>query len=189
MPKVELLPVTYDPDRLHMWADENFRRVVDAVDILDTEVDELQLDLAQQSSRNALKAVRITSNQSLVAGAFTAVIMNSEIYDEAGAYNPVTGAYTVPEDGLYIISCHFRLISAAAVQLAVASIFVDGIEVERGADMDVPNTHSIQAYWEYKLTVGKIVTVRVFVNGATPSIEMIAGGVFNWLNIRREGPL
>jgi hypothetical protein len=32
MPRVELLPVTFDPDRLLMWADENFRRISDAVD-------------------------------------------------------------------------------------------------------------------------------------------------------------
>lgn len=38
MPKAELLPVTYDPDRLHMWADENFRRIVDAHNQLDTNV-------------------------------------------------------------------------------------------------------------------------------------------------------
>lgn len=34
MPKVELLPVTYDPDRLLMWADENFRRITDAIGAL-----------------------------------------------------------------------------------------------------------------------------------------------------------
>lgn len=33
---VELLPVTYDPDRLQMWADENFRRIVDAIGALKT---------------------------------------------------------------------------------------------------------------------------------------------------------
>jgi len=32
MPRVELLPVTYDPNRLLMWADENFRRISDAID-------------------------------------------------------------------------------------------------------------------------------------------------------------
>lgn len=32
MPRVELLPVTFDPDRLLMWADENFRRITDAID-------------------------------------------------------------------------------------------------------------------------------------------------------------
>jgi hypothetical protein len=34
MPKVELLPVTYDPERLLMWADENFRRISDTVNNL-----------------------------------------------------------------------------------------------------------------------------------------------------------
>lgn len=28
---VELLPLTYDPEAFHMWADENFRRTVDAI--------------------------------------------------------------------------------------------------------------------------------------------------------------
>jgi hypothetical protein len=31
MPKVELLPVTYDSEALLMWADENFRRTADAI--------------------------------------------------------------------------------------------------------------------------------------------------------------
>src|ERR1700750_2739911 len=34
MGKVELLPVTYDPERLLMWADENFRRITDMVNTI-----------------------------------------------------------------------------------------------------------------------------------------------------------
>lgn len=34
MPKVELMPVTYNPDRLLMWADENFRRIADSINTL-----------------------------------------------------------------------------------------------------------------------------------------------------------
>ena len=38
MPRVELLPVTFDKERLLMWADENFRRITDAVDKLSSPV-------------------------------------------------------------------------------------------------------------------------------------------------------
>lgn len=38
MPRVELLPVTFDKDRLLMWADENYRRIADAIDKLSSPV-------------------------------------------------------------------------------------------------------------------------------------------------------
>ena len=61
----------------------------------------------------------------MVAGSIASIPFDTEVYDYDDNYDPVTGFYTVPLDGLYLL--HARVYGSD--YLATHSITVDGLDI------------------------------------------------------------
>lgn len=139
--------------------------------------------------RYALRAVRATSNQALTVGGYATVVFNSEAYDEGSVYNPATGEYTVPLDGLYRIDSSVRLGVSVPPFFASLSLFRNGVNfaVLQAATLQ-DNFDNLGGGTEGKFGAGDVLTVRVFIGAGevSPIIDfVVSSGEFNWLTIRR----
>ena len=64
-------------------------------------------------------------------GGSTDVLYSNEVYDASSSYNPTTGIYTIPEEGVYSFSYSTFAYNNSKVYRGYASIYLNGSEIAR----------------------------------------------------------
>lgn len=140
-------------------------------------------------------ASRNTNGQSIPTSTYTTVTGWTNLIDSAGAFNTVSGVYTVPVAGVYIISCNFMFNTASfsASQQIAASIVINGfqnmnslvtIAAANASNNFSPGTTCTTNF----LKAGDTISFTVFQSSGAGLTLYSASPVFNWCNITRIGP-
>ena len=123
------------------------------------------------------------------AGAFPVRIYSTEEYDDGGNnYNPLTGVFTVPEDGVYNISANESFVATAGYLSGHVriDIMVNGVSAcFRVVKPDVALFWSFNIVRDLKLVAGNTVSIRIF-NAANVAItpESALGTSFSVHKVR-----
>ena len=90
--------------------------------------DNLTANGTQLDGQPTLRAIRQTSDQTLISAA-TTIIFNGTVTDSDSAYNNATGIYTVPtgKGGTYLISTSIATAQVTAAGLQVVTITAGGL--------------------------------------------------------------
>lgn len=139
----------------------------------------------------------LTSTQTPVtASTFTTIVFNNEIIDTAGAYNPATGVWTVPDTGKYSISAFAHCAGFADGANVAVSVFIGSTEAMRlGEQLPSNPTANVNAGCQVgsslvmRLTGGQQVTIRGLIGAAAASATLrftgTAGGELTYLRAMR----
>lgn len=164
------------------------------------------LDLWLQ--RYAIRATRITSNQTFNAGSFSTMVFNSVAFVNNGyddtvgantgsAYNTVTGVYTVPRSGLYAVAARTRFTAAVGgqtIDFALLQLNKNGTGIARGDEfISVAATTTARTlYTEVQCTQNDTLAIQGFANtsgGGQVLLDFIDNtSTFNWFTVHRMGP-
>ena len=113
----------------------------------------------------AVKADRVTSDQTITSGAWTKVQLNSKSFDLGGCFDSTTNYRWTPNvPGYYQMSCAVDIGAASALTNAISSIYKNGVADLYGTFMITPSTTEL-------LTTG---CGLVYMNGATDYLELWA---------------
>lgn len=130
---------------------------------------------------NARMRATHTSGQSIPSGAATTLVYNVEKYDNNSNYDPSTGIYTVPADGVYSVNAACILTGSSGSGLSLF-IYRNAVAVSRKVTSDDSGSKSIESTIE--AVAGDEITIRLLqTSGASRTITTTE--VYNHFDIFR----
>lgn len=117
------------------------------------------------------------SNQNLPHNTQTTIVSYTESFDDGNAFNPNTGIFTAPSDGVYHFDSEFCFnVNPTFEMMVTCSFFINNIQSESTAVLINSNFSTTLSY-AVKLTTGNTVTLRVYQNNGT-AISLVAVNTF-----------
>lgn len=119
----------------------------------------------------------LSGAQSPADNTVTTVLFDSEVYDEGSDYNPATGIFTAPFDGLYRFDASAQFAGLADADEFLLRFFVNstnytGARFMNGGASGVGASSTL----EIRLVAGDTVAVRVFQDNGTAAAEALSTG-------------